>query len=236
MLWEAQDSVIGINDQYSFALSRPKAGGEWFIVMFGREDRVKIFDKNAQPIRKVFSPQTILGDEADRSLYLFSNNKTIFTNSRSGGGDLLSTDFSVSDGAAFGRTDIPLLGTVTFYPARNYLVTEFNTTFKNTPPPSYRYTAKRELLDGTKFPRVKSLTCTYSDPTTGKVSQTERLEFSEYQDTPPAAKEFTLEHYGVPVPADENASPRWPIWTAIGVAGIVVVALIRWRVVRRRNA
>lgn len=235
-LFEMTDAIGGLNKEYAFGISRPKQGGESYVTLFSRDERLELFAKAIEPVRKAFWPLTTFGDESIHDPYIFGHPSTVFSNVRITGTDSVTTDFSVADGSAFSRPDQPLSGTVSFSPSRNYVVTEFVTTFHNKIPPSFRFTRKREMIDGSNPMRVKTLTSTYTDTTTGKVAQTEEIVFSDYQDGAPSTKEFTLEHYGLPVPATEGGSSRWPLWTGIGACGIAAIVLLRWWVRRQRLA
>lgn len=234
LLCETADAVCGLNDEYAFGIQRSKTGGEWYIILFGREDRGKVFQKVTASMVKMFAPLTTFGNDTTRDDFLFATPTAALRNVRRTREDLVTADYSAQGTATLGGPGRSLSGAVTFSPTRHHLITEFSTTFQNATSPSFRYAIKRELIEGRDPPRVKTLVITSTDPATGRMMQTEELTFSDYKDSPPAAEEFTLGHYGLPVPADEKAPRRWPLWTGLGVCAIIAVAWTGWRTVRRR--
>jgi hypothetical protein len=237
LLFETADGVCGLADEYAFALQRAKPGNEWHIALFSRSEREKLFDKVSSSRSMMFAPLTTFGGGVMRDGFIFSHPSTTFRNLKLFPDKKISADYSTQGSNTFGGPDRVLEGSVTFSPTHDYAVTQFETTFKNTKQPSWRSLHKREFIETSGPPLVKSFVSNSVELETGRVLQTEELTFSDYSDTPPAAQEFTLGHYGLPVPADDLSPGRFPRWViGVGVATCLAVAYVGWRVVRRRRA
>lgn len=216
-------SLICVNGDYAFGITKGRSANSWGLATFSRSRKDAVFLEQVGAKRAVLYPLTTLGSE--ESLIDYMNGDTFrITSLRNLPEGLVEAGFSLD---AVGKSGKDREGKIIVNTTQNYVPVEYSHQIKTPRPVLYRLT--RSCADVGGQLRCKSLEITFTDLTTGTITQKERIQFDNYTKTIDDVCIYDLAHYGIPPPGDDTDAPyKWTFWVGVGLICISASVLLRW--------
>jgi len=231
------DILACFNGDYFFAVEKGKNANEWILRQFNRSGSNNIFRGSVGMKGFSIFPLTCALEMDTISEIL--DDPTFRANTTSVGAEgMIKLGFSREMSMANSEVPIQQSGIMTISPKNDYAITKWEQTIVSPRVPyPIRSVYTREIVGESGSIRCKSIRLSIINDSTGKVETEHVFQFVPVSNPSLSPKEFTLEHYGIPIPNEApEDQPKDFLWWGIFGFTCLGGSFGFWWLARRRSS